>query len=353
MSAPTQTTAIVVAKPDAVLAAVQERRELIEALLEGTPMTYQRFLQVILFEVNRNPQVQECELLTVVGAVVQAAQLGLEVGSTRRECDLVPFWSEKRRRKECQLIIRYGGKEELARRSGLVKQFFSGVVCERDEYAFGHMAIPAHKRASYRRADRGKIVCAWASAVFFDGSIQSVEIDLDRIDRAKSTSKGKETFWVKDEFAMVEKTAIHELCKHLSQVPLPVNDRLAARNLARVADLEALAAEGQSQDLGQVLDADFREIAPGEGAAEIVADRWDGTTVDVDTGEVTPWAMTTELWEGLKRDAASAQLRITAFVRELGLPARASAFSREDYLKLRSHVDLALAAKDESALFPF
>src|SRR5262249_8718109 len=67
-------------------------------------LTAERLLRVALTAVQRTPALLECDQLSIVGSVVQAAQLGLEPDGILGLAYLVPYFNKKTGRKECQLI---------------------------------------------------------------------------------------------------------------------------------------------------------------------------------------------------------------------------------------------------------
>lgn len=59
----------------------------------------ERFVRIAITEMRRNPELQECTLQSVLGAFMQAAQLGLEPGLLG-QCYLIPFRNRKTKQKE-------------------------------------------------------------------------------------------------------------------------------------------------------------------------------------------------------------------------------------------------------------
>ena len=53
-------------------------------------VTPERLSRIALTEIRKNPKLLECSELSLLGAILQAAQLGLEIGSTMGECYIVP-----------------------------------------------------------------------------------------------------------------------------------------------------------------------------------------------------------------------------------------------------------------------
>ncbi|WP_202630600.1 recombinase RecT, partial [Deinococcus alpinitundrae] len=86
-------------------------------------------------EFRKNPMLKECTPESLLGAVMQAAQVGLEpdaLGSAY----LVPYYNKNKNVKEVQLQIGYKGLIELVRRSGQVTSIVANEVYENDEFDF-------------------------------------------------------------------------------------------------------------------------------------------------------------------------------------------------------------------------
>ncbi len=105
-------------------------------------LTADRMIRVAMTAYQSNGDLLGCDLVTVVASVIQASQLGLDIGGVLGQCYLVPFYNNKKKRSECQLIVGYKGYLALARRSGEVAHFGAYVVHENDEFAFQYGTAP-------------------------------------------------------------------------------------------------------------------------------------------------------------------------------------------------------------------
>src|SRR5688572_28918303 len=82
-------------------------------------MTPERLSRIALTEFRKNPMLQECDPVSFVAAIMQAAQLGLEPG-VLGSCYLIPFRNRRMNTVECTFIPGYRGFLDLARRSGQI-----------------------------------------------------------------------------------------------------------------------------------------------------------------------------------------------------------------------------------------
>jgi len=88
-----------------------------------------RMTRTALTAFRLNPKLSETDPRSVFAAVIQACQLGLEVG-LMGEAYLVPFGSQ------CQLIPGYQGLMKLARNSGFVQDIYAQLIAVDVAYTY-------------------------------------------------------------------------------------------------------------------------------------------------------------------------------------------------------------------------
>lgn len=206
-------------------------------------LTPERVSRIAMTTIQKNPKLAECDIKSLLGAVMAASQVGLEVDDILGQAYLVPFWNSKERRFDAQLQIGYKGFLDLARRSGQVVNIVSQVVYENDEFDFeyGFDEKLKHKPAT---SNRGKAVYAYAYANLKDGGRVFEVLTLEDIEKARMSSSSQKDFntkkasatavgiWAEHYEAMARKTAIRRLAKYL---PLSV-ELLRATSLDEYAD---------------------------------------------------------------------------------------------------------------------
>ena len=106
-------------------------------------MTPERFSRIALTAINGNPKLQEACVkspMTFLGALMTAAQLGLEPNTPLGQAYLIPYNNTRKvdgafvKVPEVQMQIGYKGLIELAYRSGEVTNIYAEVVYENDKY---------------------------------------------------------------------------------------------------------------------------------------------------------------------------------------------------------------------------
>lgn len=219
----------------------------------------ERFLRVALTAVQKMPDLLDCYQPSFLGALVEAAQLGLEVNTNLGHAWLIPFWNSKQRRLDCQLVPGYKGLIKLAYQSGVVTNIRAHVVRERDDFSYEYGLSERLVHKPYRGADGGPMVATYAVC-----KIRGVEEPLFRVlerweceqirdDYSKSAKKGP---WVDQFDDMCMKSVARRLLKW---APSDTERNL----LARAVDLDERAQAGIGQELTNVID-----IAPEDVKAE-------------------------------------------------------------------------------------
>lgn len=195
------------------------------AIAQAIPqhMTPERLLRIATTSIRTNPKLKVCTPESLLGAVMQCAQLGLEP-SILGHAYLVPYRNKKKDERgkdigfvdEAQFQIGYKGLIELARRTGQISSIMAQAVHEKDafEYEYGIEEKLKHVPAD---GDRGLITKYYAYAKFKDGgysflvmSRKDIEIHRDKFSKAKSYGPWADHF---DE--MAKKTVLKGLMKYM------------------------------------------------------------------------------------------------------------------------------------------
>jgi recombination protein RecT len=136
----------------------------------------ERMTRILITAVSANPKLAQCEMKSLIGGMMQAAQMGLEPNTPLGQCYLIPYFSKKKGVYECTLQLGYKGILDLAYRAGIYAFIYAKEVYEEDEfsYKFGlHPALdhvpadknegkPTHYYAVYKTLAGGADFRVWS-----------------------------------------------------------------------------------------------------------------------------------------------------------------------------------------------
>ena len=97
-------------------------------------ITPERFTRITLSALSTTPKLAECSPKSFLGAMMTAAQLGVEPNTPLGQAYLIPY--RNKGNLECQFQLGYKGLIDLAYRSGEVKTIQAHTVHENDEFDY-------------------------------------------------------------------------------------------------------------------------------------------------------------------------------------------------------------------------
>ncbi|PFN12772.1 recombination protein RecT [Bacillus cereus] len=179
-------------------------------------MSMERMSRIALTTIRTNPKLLECEVPSLMGAVMQAVQLGLEPGLLGH-CYLLPFKNKKQNKMEVQFIIGYKGMIDLARRSGHIQSIYAHAVYENDEFEY---ELGLHPQLKHKPSfgERGEFIGAYAVAHFKDGGHQMEFMPKSEIEKRRQRSAAANSSyspWTSDYDEMAKKTVVRYMFKYL------------------------------------------------------------------------------------------------------------------------------------------
>lgn len=259
------------------LSPVQKAKQNIATLLDSSKhaiaqalprhMNPERLLRVALTAANTTPALLNCHPPTLVGAVIQAAQLGLEPNTPLGHAYLVPFKNRQKQRQDVQLVIGYKGLIDLALRGGTVTKIAAFAVREGDDFEFEY-GLNEKLRHIPSFDDDAPITHFYAYAFMKGGGHAFVVLSVERVVRTmreETQSKGAYGPW-KDNFEeMGCKTAVRRLSKYL---PLSIE-------MAKAIDIDGKGDAGLDQGFEGIITGEWSEVHPGP-ADEPQASQEDG-----------------------------------------------------------------------------
>lgn len=206
----------------------------------------ERICRVALTELRKNPFLLECSPISFISVVMQASQLGLEIGADLGHAYIVPF-KNKKGVPECQFIIGYRGMIELSMRSGKVISLNAQPVYENDIFEFEYGINEKLRHVPTFKEDTGEFIGAYAIAHLEKGGYQFKFVPANKINKIKDIqlSKFKQGWqknkspWCTSFDEMASKTAVRRLFKYL---PISVE-------MSRAVTIDEKSERGELDDM--------------------------------------------------------------------------------------------------------
>lgn len=238
------------------------------AIAQAIPqhMTPERLLRIATTCIRTTPKLKICTPESLLGAVMQCAQLGLEP-SILGHAYLVPYKNKKKDERgrdlgyvdEAQFQIGYKGLIELARRTGQISSIMAQAVHEKDEFEYEY-GINEKLRHVPADGDRGPIIKYYAYAKFKDGgysfmvmSRSDIERHRDKFSKAKSYGP-----WVEHFDEMAKKTVLKALMKYM---PISVE-------FQKAVSMDETTKREISDDMSEVIDVTDYAVTADEPEEE-------------------------------------------------------------------------------------
>jgi len=234
-----------------------------------------RMARIVMTALRNTPALGLCSPESFLGAVLSAAQLGLEVNTPLGHAYLVPY------KQECQLILGYQGMMDLARRSGAVKSIYAHLVRKGDTFKvrLGLSQDIEHIPSEDVDRETQPITHVYAVAKLAEGDPVFVVLTKAQVEKYKNRSASKNSGpWKSDEEAMILKTAVRRLFTWLPK----------SAEMARAAAVDEALETSSRQS--SAFDPTVRDVLEAEGVEVAQASHAPTEHVDEETGEVTPAA---------------------------------------------------------------
>lgn len=231
----------------------------IDSAMPRIGITPESVARTALSAMYRSPKLMECDPMSVMRAIVEAASLGLTFALGRAY--LVPFKNKYKDpvsgregyRMEAQLIPGYQGLVDLVRRSTGVKSVVAAAVYEGDEFSYSTgLNEDTFVHVSKVEPQDAKLTHAYCIIRFLDGGYQWIVLTKKQVDAVRARSKaGDFGPWKTDYAAMAIKSAVRrctKLCPASIELvrALELDDRYDAGEPQELATEINLLTEGDS-----------------------------------------------------------------------------------------------------------
>lgn len=273
-------------KPTGLKGTIAQMENQIRMAVAKTPIDTDRFMRSMYTALSANPKLGACTQESFLGAMMAAAQLGLEPNTARGQAYLIPY------KDKVQFIIGYKGLIDLAYRSGRVESVDAQTVYENDffEYELGWNKNLKH--VPLLNGDRGKPIAFYATFHMVGGGgnffVMSVE---DARNYAKKYSPSYRSGPWKDNFEqMAQKTCIRQVLKY---APLSVEIAQAVVNDGVVKEVDISKVDENFNVLDQEPEFEVVDPASFQNNPELSGNNpeksrinYEGSEINPETGEI-------------------------------------------------------------------
>lgn len=227
------------------------------AIMAALPnhMNADRFLRIALTQFQKTPKLLDCTPESFLGAVIQAAQLGLEPDGVTGMAHLIPYGGK------VNFQPGFQGLMELARRSGDISQIVPRVVYEGDDFDYSYgLEKDLLRHVPSENIDPGPISHVYCIIRLKDGSSRfevwpaaRIEAHAQRYSQAYKAKK-KDSPWITHFPQMAMKTLVVAALKYAPK----------SIELQKAIGLEEMAQSQVDQDLSVPLAAGIVEFPQTE-----------------------------------------------------------------------------------------
>jgi len=297
---------------------LEEKRESITEVLpshlSSNPRYTQRMIKAILMSVTRQPKLLQCTKLSMMQAVLTAAELGLDPCGTLGSGYLIPF------KGQVVFMAGYRGLIELALRSKDILDIEAQVVYEKDIYEVTKGLHPNLVHIPHEGADRGKVRAAYMVTTLANGIKKFENMWVDEIEKVRNCSKAPNSpAWIEFYGQMCRKSVIRRGMKYL---PLSIESERALVIATRAED--QFLGLPDIEEVGTAIPKEGRTSFGGKAKKEIldvpqIADDQEKALIkDMDTEELNIEIESEDLTHGESTEQAGKEQEETNFDESLG-----------------------------------
>lgn len=169
-------------------------------------MTPERFIRVAMTAYRQNPKLQQCDGTSIIAALMESAQLGLEVNTPLGHAYIIPYG------KQAQYQIGYQGILELCYRTGEYKQIAAYEVYEQDEFDY-ELGLNQKLYHKPHKSPAGEPTFYYAIYKRKDGGEGFFVMSREQVLAHKTKYSKTDYGWKLDFNAMAKKTVIKKALK--------------------------------------------------------------------------------------------------------------------------------------------
>lgn len=229
-----------------------------------TVITPERFTRMTLTALSVNPKLGQCTPKSFLGAMMSAAQLGLEPNTPLGQAYLIPY--KNKGVDEVQFQIGYKGLIDLAYRSGEVELVQAQIVYENDKFECQYGLEPklVHIPADKERGNAIKVYAMFktkSGGYGFDVmSIEDVKKHAKKYSQSFSSSYSP---WTTNFEEMAKKTVLKKVLKYA-----PMKSDFVRGVVQDETIKSEISEDMYSVPNEVVIDSDYQEVEHEEANAE-------------------------------------------------------------------------------------
>lgn len=178
-------------------------------------LTPERFTRIALTALNNTPELKKCTAASLVGGLMQAAQLGLEPNTPLGQAYLIPY--KNKGVLECQFQVGYKGMLDLAYRSDEIITVQAYVVYENDKFEYELGLEPKLKHIPVI-SNRGEAKFVYAIFKTNNGGygfeVMSIEDVKEHGKKYSKSFNSQYSPWTTNFEEMAKKTVIKKVLKY-------------------------------------------------------------------------------------------------------------------------------------------
>lgn len=178
-------------------------------------LTPERMIKLALVAASRNPQLLTCSPESILKALMDSSQLGLEPFTGLNQAYILPYRNKKTGTVEAQFMPSYRGLIDLARRSGQIQSIEARIIHSKDKYEIEMGLNPKLIHIpKLDGKDRGEPILVYAICKLKDNAVQYEVMTMSEVERIRSFSRASNSGpWVDHYETMVVKTCLKKLLK--------------------------------------------------------------------------------------------------------------------------------------------
>ena len=238
------------------------------ALALPANLTPERFQRIVLTAISSNPKLQECSPTSFLGAMMTAAQLGVEPNTPLGQGYLIPRKAKKGDQfiNEATFQLGYKGMIDLAYRSGNISNIGAYTVYKNDEFhvQFGLSPDITHVPCM---GDRGDPIAVYAYYKTKDGGFgfEVMSVDEARAHSRKysdSVKRGWSSPWDTNFEEMAKKTVLKKVLKYA-----PLSTEVASK-IGMDDTVHDTISKNMTEEPISYIDAETGEVLTDEEAGK-------------------------------------------------------------------------------------